>query len=84
MKFRKKMAYLDILCKNFHFDTNLKEIHAFKVVKYLTTHFSRFRIFPLLARGVARRDVILYKVDCILHCNERNCCNFDTCFVINV
>ena len=39
-----------------------------KVVKYLTTHFASFRIFPLLAGGVARRDVIIYKVDrvCII------------------
>ena len=42
---------------------NLKEIHAFEVDKYLTTHFGSFRIFPLLAGGVARRDVIIYKVD---------------------
>ena len=67
--------------KNFNFDTNLKEIHTFKVVKHLSTHFGHFRIFPLLAGGVASRDVIIYKVDCILHYNEQKCYNFDTCFV---
>ena len=70
--------------KTFIFDTNLKEENAFKVVKYLTTHFGRFRIFPLLAGGVVRRDVIIYKIDRVLLYNERNCSNFDTCFVTNV
>ena len=66
------------------FDTNLKETHAFKVVKHLTAHFGRFRIFPLLTGGLAGRDVIIYKVDRVLHYNERNCYNFGTCFVTNV
>ena len=70
--------------KTFIFDTNLKEIHTFELVKYLSTHFGRFRIFPLLAGGVARRGVIIHKVDSILHYNELKCYNFDTCFVTNV
>ena len=43
-------------------------MRAFKVGKYLTAYFSSFRIFPLLAGGVARHDVIIYKVDrvCII------------------
>ena len=48
----RKLLILASYAKTFIFDTNLKEIHSFKVVKYLTTHFGSFRIFPLLAGGV--------------------------------
>ena len=73
MNYRKKITYLGILCKIFHFLIRIwkKYTHfflIFKVVKYLTTHFGSFRIYPLLAWGVARRDVIIYKIDrvCII------------------
>ena len=84
MKYRKKITYLGILCKTLIFNMKLKEIHAFKVVEYLTTHFGRFRIFLLLAGGMARHDIIIYKLDHVLHYNERNCYNFNMYFVTNV
>ena len=73
MKYRKKITYLGILCKNFHvwYDSERNtRILSWQVFEYTLRSFSDFSV---IGWGMTRRDVIIYKVDRVLHYNERKC-----------
>ena len=86
MKYQKKITYLGIhlLYKNFLFlyeSERKTHILSNQVFDYTRQPFLDFSVIDW---GVAGCDVIIYKVDGLLHYNEGKCYNFDTSFVTNV